>query len=625
MSRDVNGNYTLPAGNPVASGTVITIAWGNATMSDVGSEITNSLDRSGRGGMLAALKGIDGTVAAPAFSFTSEPTSGWYRAAAGTVNLSITNSLRLSITTTGLSITGTTVSSGAISTSANSSVAVSASANYSGGVVGIISQNTSNTASSDARLLVSVAGASAGDPVTLYDIAGIQDWYVGIDNSAGDQFAIGTSTLGTQDKLTISAAGNVTINAPSGGYALTSNGAAQFTSTSNSTALNMLDATNNGTGSGTATSIHIGYNAATFYGYRLTNTNDPTATNAGVFALQRGTGATFTNVISSDNNGSVTVAAPSSGTALQVTAAAANIGARIDVAVNNRAVYLTDGTRAFSVVPTTSTVNLSVETAHSMVLQTSGTDRVTVTSGGNVTVAAPSSGVAVTINGVPGGASNTLTVLNAANSIAASFYDGTSDFQIGMTGSNAVNVGSSTSTALNLKTGNTTRESISSGGNVTINAPSSGVALTVTGAIQDNCGGAAIVNELRTSTATLTNVASLSSIPLPVGTYAICGFLHLDGGAGGISIFLKTNSGTTSGHWSGIGVLNSAASTSTLKFVDVNGITAATVAANDYLWISGKIRVTAAAVIDFQFAQNTSNATTSQISIASYIKFIKVI
>jgi len=89
MPRNSSGVYSLPAGNPVVSGTVITSTWANTTMPDIGSELTNSLDRSGRGGMLAALKGIDGTLGAPAYSFTSEPTSGLYRSGSGVLTMSI--------------------------------------------------------------------------------------------------------------------------------------------------------------------------------------------------------------------------------------------------------------------------------------------------------------------------------------------------------------------------------------------------------------------------------------------------------------------------------------------------------------------------------------------------------
>ena len=89
MPRDSNGIYTLPAGNPVISGTIIESNWANPTMADIGNEITDSLSRNGEGGMLAPLRHVNGTAAAPAITWISEPTSGWYRAAAGDFRYSI--------------------------------------------------------------------------------------------------------------------------------------------------------------------------------------------------------------------------------------------------------------------------------------------------------------------------------------------------------------------------------------------------------------------------------------------------------------------------------------------------------------------------------------------------------
>src|ERR1700748_3725418 len=90
MPRNSSGVYTLPPGvNPVVTNTTIAVNWANSTLNDIASETTNSLDRSGRGGMLASLRNIDGIASAPAFSFTAEPTSGLYRSAAGVLNVSI--------------------------------------------------------------------------------------------------------------------------------------------------------------------------------------------------------------------------------------------------------------------------------------------------------------------------------------------------------------------------------------------------------------------------------------------------------------------------------------------------------------------------------------------------------
>jgi hypothetical protein len=90
MARNASGEYTLPSGNPVVTDTQITSTWGNTTLSDVATEMTASLSRTGKGGMLAPLKTINGTVGAPVYTFTNFPTSGLYIAGAGDVRMSVT-------------------------------------------------------------------------------------------------------------------------------------------------------------------------------------------------------------------------------------------------------------------------------------------------------------------------------------------------------------------------------------------------------------------------------------------------------------------------------------------------------------------------------------------------------
>jgi hypothetical protein len=89
MSRNASGTYTLPAGNPVVSGTDITVTWGNTTMSDVATEMTDSVSRSGKGGMLAPLTLADGTAGVPGLSWSSDTNSGFYRIGADNVGLSL--------------------------------------------------------------------------------------------------------------------------------------------------------------------------------------------------------------------------------------------------------------------------------------------------------------------------------------------------------------------------------------------------------------------------------------------------------------------------------------------------------------------------------------------------------
>lgn len=85
MPRDGGGVYSLPAGNPVVPGTIIDTTWANPTMEDIGIALSDSLSRSGKGGMTASLRGPDGSAAVPTFSFTNEPTTGRYRDGPGQI------------------------------------------------------------------------------------------------------------------------------------------------------------------------------------------------------------------------------------------------------------------------------------------------------------------------------------------------------------------------------------------------------------------------------------------------------------------------------------------------------------------------------------------------------------
>lgn len=135
-ARNSSGTYSLPAGNPVVTGTTITSTWANNTLNDIKTEITNSLDRQGRGAMLAPLQIVSGTAAAPGLTGSAEPSSGLYRAAAGDWRFSVltvpvmkwTTSLVSSLvpltvtgrtTTTDLTVTGTSAALAVVSGTPN--------------------------------------------------------------------------------------------------------------------------------------------------------------------------------------------------------------------------------------------------------------------------------------------------------------------------------------------------------------------------------------------------------------------------------------------------------------------------------------------------------------------------
>lgn len=48
MSRNGSGTYSLPAGNPVVTGTTIASTWANNTMNDLAAAITGSIAADGQ-------------------------------------------------------------------------------------------------------------------------------------------------------------------------------------------------------------------------------------------------------------------------------------------------------------------------------------------------------------------------------------------------------------------------------------------------------------------------------------------------------------------------------------------------------------------------------------------------
>ncbi len=79
MPRDGSGTYTLPAGNPVISGTIIDTTWANPTMTDIATALTDSLSRTGSGGMLVPFENADGTVSLPGITWSNQNNLGFYR------------------------------------------------------------------------------------------------------------------------------------------------------------------------------------------------------------------------------------------------------------------------------------------------------------------------------------------------------------------------------------------------------------------------------------------------------------------------------------------------------------------------------------------------------------------
>jgi hypothetical protein len=106
MPRNSSGNFILPVGNPVIPDTLIEAQWANVTMDDLAQGLTDSLDRQGRGGMLAAFKLADGTQTQPGLGFLSEPSLGLHRAGTSDMRAVVLGQVRQRWHETGVEING---------------------------------------------------------------------------------------------------------------------------------------------------------------------------------------------------------------------------------------------------------------------------------------------------------------------------------------------------------------------------------------------------------------------------------------------------------------------------------------------------------------------------------------
>lgn len=137
-ARNSSGTYSLPSGNPVVSGTTITSTWANTTLSDIRTELTDSLSRSGKGGMTAPLRGAAGSVSAPAYSWTADTDTGLYWSAANTPAMACggvaVQSWNTTSTTVGLdfNVGGATALAGTLSVAASSTF--TGAATFNGGL-----------------------------------------------------------------------------------------------------------------------------------------------------------------------------------------------------------------------------------------------------------------------------------------------------------------------------------------------------------------------------------------------------------------------------------------------------------------------------------------------------------
>lgn len=381
MSRAAGGTYTLPAGNPVVTGTTISSTWGNTTLTDIATALTDSLSRSGLGGMTAPLLGVDGTAALPAHSFTNEPSSGLYRISAGLLGLSVLNRLTWSVSSNGNMIVASPVS---------------------GVTLTLAGPGTGQ------ELVLNTAANWGG---IAFQLAGVSKWSLLHDFDAAGEFALYNNTAGASS-LRVTSAGAYSIISPSAGVPLTINNTtastivATLTSTQSQAAASpTLKLTS--TAAGGFSTLSICSNSGTsgtndFAFFQNGSTSDATILNRANAILNLGTNGTVRFIMAATGN--MSTVAPTTGVSLTVngvsgthstqiadSAAAVFNAGFLELPINTqntayqtvladagKAIYHSDGTARTYTIPANATVAYPIGTTLTFVNDASGAVNVTI-------------------------------------------------------------------------------------------------------------------------------------------------------------------------------------------------------------------------------------------------------
>lgn len=221
-ARNAGGTYSLPSGNPVVAGTTISASWANTTLSDLGTEITDSLNRSGKGAMLAPLQLSNGTSSLPSLTFGSETSSGLYRAGSQDVRLQLNATMIQKWASNGVIITPSlSVENGLAATQAtlNSPAVVGTGNGTAAGVTGTGGSTSgagvSGTGGSSNGVGVVAAGTGSGNGITATGGSsnGVGIVATGGGSTGGGSFANGTAATASTRQVALAVTnGDINLN-----------------------------------------------------------------------------------------------------------------------------------------------------------------------------------------------------------------------------------------------------------------------------------------------------------------------------------------------------------------------------------------------------------------------------
>ena len=160
MARNGSGTYTRV--NTFTSGNAITAAGHNQNWADLETEMTNSVAADGQTSLTGPLKAANGTAAAPGITFAADADSGIYRIGTNNVGMAVNGAKVLDVATTGLSITGTLTSSGAVNVTSGGLTVTAGGLTVTAGAVSLPAGAIGSAAIADGAItLAKVADSSA--------------------------------------------------------------------------------------------------------------------------------------------------------------------------------------------------------------------------------------------------------------------------------------------------------------------------------------------------------------------------------------------------------------------------------------------------------------------------------
>jgi len=398
MPRDISGNYTLPVGNPVVDGTIIAVGWANPTMSDIATQLNNVVTRDGILSPTAPILFATGSAAAPSIAFSADPALGLYRAGSNILGFATGGAVRGTISATGGWTLGPPSSAVALVVNAASGEDAASFTGSFNDRIGIgIENNTSGTA---ALAEVIVSSVTNGLKLTAYSDAHATRPSASWLNTTTDKLVLGTVDSA---RLTIGIAGNVTIAAPSSGDWLTLAGAGATINFSDTGAsvqqINMRSSTFNELVSRTAGGGWKLYTGAGVLSTTWSAAGNVTiaAPAAAATTLILGVNAANAGISIVGNAATSLPGMTFSGTTTGGSYSQySNTGGSFLLGIDNSAGGLfIGGSTAYSAVLTTFT-------ATGMLFGTNSLPRMSISSAGNVAIAAPSSGVGLTQTGFAG-------------------------------------------------------------------------------------------------------------------------------------------------------------------------------------------------------------------------------